>query len=344
MFLTVLSCKLVTPANAQVPTNGLVAYYPLNGNANDTSGHSYNGIANNVSFSLDRFGNAGSSASFAGNSTSYITINTTALDLPPDFAVSAWVDFTAGAGTINPRVFSTGAFELGVNTTTANRIAYFNNTTATEGAPTAFSSNTISAGVWNHLVGVRDGNQLLLYVNGSLAGSASITQPPDYRGWIPAIGVNSGLFSVDNYGGLIDDISVYNRALSSNDVAELYAVESSPCGGCVGPQGPAGLTGPQGATGPQGVTGAAGATGLTGATGPQGVTGAAGATGPQGTAGPKGDTGATGPAGPAIQGSYLTLPSGSPAPSGYTLVGTMKLKYKGATKSATQAVDLYQKD
>lgn len=37
-------------------TNGLVAYYPFNGNANDTSGNGHNGTANGATLTTDRFG------------------------------------------------------------------------------------------------------------------------------------------------------------------------------------------------------------------------------------------------------------------------------------------------
>src|SRR5207247_8931850 len=92
------------------------------------------------------------------------------------------------------------------------------------------SSSGIPAGVWAHLVGVRVADRLNLYINGFLAGSVSTTQPPNYsRGFVPKIGGNSGANS-DNYAGLIDDLRIYNRALSAEEVFQLYATESSiPC-------------------------------------------------------------------------------------------------------------------
>ena len=86
-------------------------------------------------------------------------------------------------------------------------------------------------GVWTHVVGVRGANALTLYVNGSLAGSVSTTQAPNYsRGFVPEIGGNPGNSS-DNYAGLIDDLRVYIRALSATEVQQLYQYESAaaPC-------------------------------------------------------------------------------------------------------------------
>ena len=101
--------------------------------------------------------------------------------------------------------------------------------------------------------------------------------------------------------------------------SSITFARGSSCGqaGPAGPQGPTGPAGPQGAAGPKGDTGA------TGATGPQAV---AGPTGPSGPAGP---TGPQGPAGPGlVKGSLLLLVKGSPAPAGYTKIGTTHVHIK----------------
>jgi hypothetical protein len=50
-------CGTTATAFAQAPTNGLVAYYPFNGNANDESGHGYNATSSGAILAIDRFGN-----------------------------------------------------------------------------------------------------------------------------------------------------------------------------------------------------------------------------------------------------------------------------------------------
>lgn len=128
-------------------------------------------------------------------------------------------------------------------------------------------------------------------------------------------------------------------------------------------QGP---PGPQGPAGPQGDTGATGATGAVGPQGPVGPTGPIGATGPQGPAGPigpvgpqgpQGDTGATGPQGPVgpigpqgpagvgfVQGGILQMIKGSPAPTGFTKIGTTQFQYRDLSgRNQTIILDVYQK-
>ncbi len=211
-------------------TNGLVAYYPFNGNANDASGNGNNGTVNNVNFVSDRFGLPNRAGSFAGNSGSNVQINSANLNLSPDFTVSVWINYAAGAGTEGPRIISTAGYEITTDSTfVTQRHINFNNTFSPgSGFANVSSSNGVPAGVWTHVVGVRVAGKLNLYINGSPAGSVSVALPPDYsRGFVPKIGGNSGA-GTDNYAGLIDDIRIYNRALSASEVQQLYVIESGP--------------------------------------------------------------------------------------------------------------------
>jgi hypothetical protein len=218
------------PLGAQTFTNGLVAFYQFNGNVNDESGNGNDGTASNVSFVSDRFGLPNRAGSFAGDLSSHVIINSTNLNLLPDFTVSVWINYTAGAGTEGPRIIGTSGYEITTDSTfVTDRHINFNNTfTPSSGFISVSSSNGIPAGVWTHVVGVRIGNELKLYINGNPAGSVSTTLPPDYsRGFFPKIGQNPGN-DQDNYAGLIDDLRIYNRALPSNEVVQLFAAESAP--------------------------------------------------------------------------------------------------------------------
>ncbi len=61
LFITVISFGQVPN---YVPTNGLVGYWPFNGNANDESGNGNNGTNNGATLTADRFGNANSAYGF----------------------------------------------------------------------------------------------------------------------------------------------------------------------------------------------------------------------------------------------------------------------------------------
>src|SRR5450631_3327069 len=88
---TALLAVLLTNANAQsFLTNGLVAYYPFNGNANDASGSGINGTVNGATLTQDRFGIANAAYSFNGanNYISFAGVPTSQVD---NWTMTAWV-------------------------------------------------------------------------------------------------------------------------------------------------------------------------------------------------------------------------------------------------------------
>jgi len=80
---------------SQIPTNGLVGYWPFSGNANDSSGNNLNGTVNGAILTEDRFGNPSSAYSFDGNDD-YILVNDDDLLSFPnnEFTFSFWVNPT----------------------------------------------------------------------------------------------------------------------------------------------------------------------------------------------------------------------------------------------------------
>jgi hypothetical protein len=199
-----------------VLTNGLVAYYSFNGNADDTFGTN-NGTPYGITYVTDRFGNPNAAASFAGNSSSYIVINTTNFTLTT-LSISVWINPTVGLGIEGPRVFSTGGYEL----TCYNPSSDLGLTPRVAEFVDGLISSVFEAGVWTHVVATLSSNQVNIYLNGSLSVSVTNSELPSFVGWLPTIGVNAGNYNNDNYGGLIDDLAVYNRVLSPQEVSELY--------------------------------------------------------------------------------------------------------------------------
>jgi hypothetical protein len=79
---------------AQIPTNGLVVYFPFNGNAKDSSGNGQHGTASNIVHAKDRFGNANSAYFFKGATNSYVQFPTTKV-LLNKFTWSLWANLAA---------------------------------------------------------------------------------------------------------------------------------------------------------------------------------------------------------------------------------------------------------
>ncbi len=92
-----------------------------------------------------------------------------------------------------------------------------------------FGAAAFPAGQWNHLVGIIDKNKRFLYVNGKLEKEA------DYNGPMASNGSETEIGNASDGGfiGIIDEVVIYNRALSANEVKQLFAAEGLP----VQPQG-----------------------------------------------------------------------------------------------------------
>ena len=102
-LLTFLLLGLTTlSAFSQVPTNGLVGYWPFNGNANDESGNGNNGTVNGAAFTNDRFGNINNAYNFNGTSDYIRCLNAGPLG-NPTVTVSFWVktNYTQTSEVIN---------------------------------------------------------------------------------------------------------------------------------------------------------------------------------------------------------------------------------------------------
>lgn len=73
-------------------SDGLVAYFPFNGNANDTSGNGHDGTVFGATLTEDRFGNPDSAYNFDGDD--YIDIPFSPQIEPDIFSLSLWFNTT----------------------------------------------------------------------------------------------------------------------------------------------------------------------------------------------------------------------------------------------------------
>lgn len=108
-----------------------------------------------------------------------------------------------------------------------------------DGDQVIIDSQTIAQrGVWYHVAATYDGNQSMLYVNGVAEASATPGFALDY-GTDPLFIGTTGTWApyLNMFAGIIDEVSIYNRALASNEIAAIYTAGSA--GKCYGPFPPA---------------------------------------------------------------------------------------------------------
>jgi hypothetical protein len=200
-------------------TNGLVAYYPFSGNANDASGNGLNGTVSNATLTTDRFGHASSAYSFNGSS-SFISINSSPLlELTTNLTISFWMKSTSVGGIILCKGNAEGSYSIGA--TASNAIGFNQQNSVTM----VLSQSDAASNTWIQVVCTLNGTNATIYFNGQLNQVGTGVTLGTGTGALTIGKINSGLPSF--YGGLLDDIRIYNRPLSANEVAQLYLIEGN---------------------------------------------------------------------------------------------------------------------
>src|SRR6478735_3642443 len=93
-LLLLCSLFLYLISSAQIPTSGLLGYYPFSGNANDASGNTQHGTVTGASLTVDRFNNSNSAYSFNGTSD-FITLPAATFTTLNIYSYSCWVKQTS---------------------------------------------------------------------------------------------------------------------------------------------------------------------------------------------------------------------------------------------------------
>lgn len=215
---------LVKPIDLE---DGLVAYYPFDGDANDYSGNGHNGVENGgVTYSN---GPIGRSVNFDGTS-GFISSNEAPL-LTDRISIATWVNpklqrfdnYTNGGIVVNG-----GDYEIAITANTNTiRYALFEVTGTSAWTDTGIP---INIDMWSHIVVTYDGSNVLTYLNGLEVHRGS------YSGSMPEtsykLGVGGRYLSQGQsvpsdgwysfFNGKIDDLRIYDRALSTEEITALF--------------------------------------------------------------------------------------------------------------------------
>ena len=221
-----LADRFITTSN---PGNtNLVALYTLDGNAQDTSGKGNNGTVNGNPVWVTA-GKVGGALKFNG-STDYIDCGVgSTLNITDAVSISAWIKLAATG--LDQKLASnqdgtTGGYKMAVFTD--NRVEFEIRTSANASTlnRTVAGGTTLTTNVWYHVVGVySQGNYIRTYVNGVLDRELVTTSILGTSTSSCKIGSSftgdGGLFN-----GTVDDVRIYNKALSAAEAA--YLADESP--------------------------------------------------------------------------------------------------------------------
>ena len=215
------------------PEHFKMAAYAFNNSANDAIG-SINGTVNGAVVSDDRFGTTNAAYLFDG-SNDYISLgDTNAFAFTNMFTVSTWVKRTGVSNGLDGSAIiinNEGLYELGhspngvlgfaVSTTNITSWNWTNTTTV------------LPLNQWSQLVFIYNGGTVEIYMNGALIGTQSLGGILDEAVAITAtqnefqIGARQGYPAKYNFKGNMDDVAIYNYALSATEVSALYLEEKT---------------------------------------------------------------------------------------------------------------------
>jgi len=242
-FFTLLAALLLSSfAEAQTYDtntlkNGLVAYYPLNGDANDYSGNGNNGLVINANFTNGRY--LKKCINFLGDINSYVRIpDAPSINFTNQFTVFVWAKWNEGwSYHAESILFKTDVwqykkgFGIGVNQDDSGygqskyggTIFGLYNKNYT-GNPVLGDFSFINQ--WHYYGGTYSNGTITSYLDGNVWGTYQVGEFTNSAADLILGGSDHPVSGA--YNRCIQDLRIYNRALSSNEVAALYAMESTP--------------------------------------------------------------------------------------------------------------------
>lgn len=246
MKKTLLSLPLFflgTQLVSQSVTNGLIAAYNFNtGKPYDQISPKANGIEHNSGTTIDHFGNTGMSYVFNNTSGSgyYVDLSAaTKANVTSGLTISSWVKLNPGSGerTIVSKWLSSQSqdqYILLVNNSNQIQFAVGNPSVSASGITT---STALSSNTWYHIVATWDNSgKHSIYLNGVLETSATLANVTSINSTssLPLlVGVQSIGPVARPMKGAIDDILLYNRALSLSEIQQIYNEANPIVGGLV---------------------------------------------------------------------------------------------------------------
>lgn len=232
LLLILALCGVNQILPAQDPNEYLIAYWPMDGDANDASGNNHHGTLFGPTRTADRFGNPNSAYSFDGIDD-YIVVENSELLNPENISISCWyktISFEGdGNNGIVEKAFTSHVsphyqYHLGVtgDLYTYSSVARFaiDISIGSTDRRLHTEEHFWDVGEWYFLCATYDGISYKLFVNNILIDEMTISGSVDNFGqdlYIGRLG-NRPAFTP----GVIDDVRIYNRALTEDEIDVFY--------------------------------------------------------------------------------------------------------------------------
>jgi hypothetical protein len=230
-IISITTASMAQTVPNYVPTNGLVGWWPFNGNANDESGNGNNGTVNGATLTADRFGNGGKAYNFDGLSNFIEVQDNNSLDFTNQLSLSIWLkisDYTLNVTGLSERTAigkqrindGSGFNFIAVNDFPNQGKYNFGMQTSGSGCGTPLG-NQLQIGQYVNIIIVKNSTTLSIYENGILKNSSACN--------LSLLNSNEPLYIGKEFNtqgrffkGQIDDIGLWNRALTQQEISDLY--------------------------------------------------------------------------------------------------------------------------
>ena len=210
---------------APVVPGTLIADYKANGNANDATAYSNHAIVQGAQLASDRFGKANQAYSFNGVDQSLVAANSPQQNSALA-TISFWVKPSGFPASGEVYLLSNGGWQSRWKISMPNHGKPVFTTHSNGACCSDLDSGTpLTIGTWTHVVMVHDGAKDIIYFNGAQVNEKNTTGSLDATTFPLGIGYNP----IDNDGffnGSLDEVQIYNVALTAPEIAALYAAQS----------------------------------------------------------------------------------------------------------------------
>ncbi len=202
-----------------IPTNGLVGWWPFNGNANDLSGNGNNATSNSATLTTDRFGKLQSAIS---TSNGYVIAGKQGVPTNGPVSISFWMNQQSNFGIGE-------VINLGSESNTqwgalaANNSLCMNYGRGCGSTGSTQLSSLITSGNWYHILYVSNGTgtSSKVYLNGVYIGQSTNASTSGQCSSSQLV-FGADRFANSNFNGKLDDIAIWNRTLSPQEVYSVF--------------------------------------------------------------------------------------------------------------------------
>lgn len=217
--------SLVSSPSCVTPPTGMVSWWPGDGNAEDIQGDNDGALQAGVTFVA---GQVDQGFSFDG--TGAVEIADDPSLKPSLLTIDTWVKGT-GTATHYALVGKSGpaanvGYELFISEGLA-RFLVLTGTTDDALIGNVHGTTNILDGSWHHIAGTYDGTAARIYVDGILEGSDSFSGSIVYTADPLYIGRRQCLCSAQVFDGVLDEVEIFNRALSGEEIQAIFNAGSA---------------------------------------------------------------------------------------------------------------------